>query len=188
MYRIFIIETILPSSRGYVTNFACGDLHFPHIHAIKQNWGLDEPFYMVTHSEGDAYVAGIAQYLLDKGYNVEKVLHLSADEGDEFKTPTTPLTIQLAYDGDWVTGNKRIDNTDKFGFLDSKHLGWRFKHGTTKGAFIFKYSKELENAELTYWQGEIDGKFSAWYSIREETCRAKFANIDGYRIKQQDEK
>lgn len=38
---------------------------------------------MVTHSEGTAYGAEVASYLIDQGYTVETVTHLSADEGDE---------------------------------------------------------------------------------------------------------
>ena len=94
----------------------------------------------------------------------------------------------MAYDGDWVTGNKRIGNTDKFGLLDSEHLTVLEKHGTTKGPSAFKYAKELEKAVLVHWQGEIDGKFSDLYSVKPGTTDAKFVNINGYRIKQQNEK
>ena len=77
---------------------------------------------MVTHSEGSAYGAGVAQYLLDAGYKVTTILHLSSDEGDEFSTPKTPYTLQLSYEGDWVTGNKTIKNVDKVGEIKKRKL------------------------------------------------------------------
>ena len=79
---------------------------------------------MVTHSEGSAYGAGVAQYLLDAGYKVTTILHHSSDEGDEFSTPKTPYTLQLSYEGDWVTGNKTIKNVDKVGEIKKEtYLG-----------------------------------------------------------------
>lgn len=79
---------------------------------------------MVTHSEGSAYGAGVAQYLLDAGYKVTTILHLSSDEGDEFSTPKAPYTLQLSYEGDWVTGNKTIKNVDKVGEIKKEtYLG-----------------------------------------------------------------
>ena len=68
--------------------------------------------------EGSAYGAGIARYLLEKKHEVETIVHLSADEGDEFDTPFGPDTYQLGYSGDWVTGNKEINNVSVFAILD----------------------------------------------------------------------
>ena len=52
-----------------------------------------ETFKFVTHSEGAAYGAGIAQYLIEQGQKVETIVHLSADEGDEFSTPDAQRLI-----------------------------------------------------------------------------------------------
>ena len=93
---------------------------------------------MVTHSEGSAYGAGVAQYLLDAGYKVTTILHLSSDEGDEFSTPKAPYTLQLSYEDDWVTRNKTIKNVDKVGEIKKGNLSWDTVHGTTKNKNIFK--------------------------------------------------
>lgn len=101
-----------------------------------------ETFKMVTHSESSAYGAGVAQYLLDNGYNVQTIVHLSPDEGDEFSTPKSPMTYQLANDGDWVTGNKMISEVDKFGLVNSG-LGAVYVHGQTKTIAIFNPFKQM---------------------------------------------
>ncbi len=115
-------------------------------HQLIEGLGEGEAFQMVTHSEGGAYGAGIARYLIEKGHKVENIIHLSTDEGDEFETPWSPNTYQLSYYGDWVTGNKEIGNggVDYFGVVDRFKSGWdkfQYSHGSTKTASVFK---ELE--------------------------------------------
>ena len=104
---------------------------------------------MVTHSEGGAYGAGIARYLMLKGHKVETIVHLSTDEADEFDTPFGPNTYQLGYKGDWVTGNKETNNVSVFGVVDkfeSKLDKFQFAHGSTKSAGVFKELKALLKA------------------------------------------
>ena len=120
-----------------------------------------ETFKMVTHSEGSAYGAGVAQYLIDQGYKVETVVHLSADEGDEFSTPTAPMTYQLGYDGDWVTGNKRISGINKSGLVNSG-LGWLRVHGSTKNASVFDQVKDLTTVQTQDNIGMVNGEAAAW--------------------------
>ncbi len=107
----------------------------------------DETFKLVTHSEGGAFGAGIARYLIEKGHKVETLLHLSTDEGDEFETPRAPKTYQLSYKGDWVTGNKEIKKgVDVYGVVDrfARRSDQRqYAHGQTKTSEVFKYAKAL---------------------------------------------
>jgi len=109
--------------------------------------GEDETFKLVTHSEGGAYGAGVARYLIEKGHTVESIVHLSTDEGDEFETPNGPDTYQLGYGGDWVTGNKEISKgVDVFGIVDKyekKSDKRKYAHGSTKGSSVFKAVKAL---------------------------------------------
>ena len=133
---------------------------------------------MVTHSEGSAYGAGVAQYLLDAGYKVTTILHLSSDEGDEFSTPKAPYTLQLSYEGDWVTGNKTIKNVDKVGEIKKGNLSWDTVHGTTKNKNIFNAAKDLEKVTLQLNIGEIDGKLSSWYN-QENAKRTNFYSVNG---------
>ncbi len=110
----------------------------------------DETFKLVTHSEGGAYGARVARYLIEKGHTVETVLHLSTDEGDEFETPEEADTYQLSYGGDWVTGNKEISKgVDIIGVVDKyekKSDKNKYAHGSTKGSSVFKSAKALLKA------------------------------------------
>ena len=137
-----------------------------------------ESFKMVTHSEGSAYGAGVAQYLLDAGYKVTTILHLSSDEGDEFSTPKAPYTLQLSYEGDWVTGNKTIKNVDKVGEIKKGNLSWDTVHGTTKNKNIFNAAKDLKKVTLQLNIGEIDGKLSSWYN-QENAKKTNFYSVNG---------
>ncbi|HEX8546332.1 MAG TPA: RHS repeat-associated core domain-containing protein, partial [Cytophagaceae bacterium] len=117
--------------------------------ALIDNMTADEVFNIVTHSEGAAHGAGMAQYLIEKGHTVKTVVHLSADEGDEFTTPDEPETYQMAYEGDWVTGNKKITGSDRYEVINRPDLGWQHVHGTTKSASVFGYVTTMRNQANT---------------------------------------
>ncbi|MET3045668.1 RHS repeat domain-containing protein [Flavobacterium covae] len=125
------------------------DYAVANYHLLIEGLAEGEAFQMVTHSEGGAYGAGIARYLIEKGHKVENVVHLSTDEGDEFETPWGPNTYQLSYYGDWVTGNKEIGNggVDYFGVVDrfkDKSDRISYSHGSTKSASVFKELKAMQ--------------------------------------------
>jgi RHS repeat-associated protein len=126
-------------TRGY--NYAKANLSTITAGYVKSQ----SEFKIVTHSEGAAYGAGIAQALIEEGWKVGTIVHLSADEGDEFSTPKGPTTYQFGYDGDWVTGNKQIEGTDKSGEGNSDALGWDEVHGATKSASVFKKVEDLKS-------------------------------------------
>ncbi|NMD00134.1 MAG: hypothetical protein GYA62_10485 [Bacteroidales bacterium] len=140
-----------------------------------------ETFKMVTHSEGAAYGAGVAQYLIDQGYKVETIVHLSADEGDEFKTPTAPTTYQFGYQGDWVTGNKEISGVDKSGIALRNDLGPMTVHGTTKSASVFNYVQDLITVQTQQNIGMIGSQCATWESQVQGTTSngTTFTNING---------
>ena len=111
-----------------------------HYSDLTYNLGEDEPINIVTHSEGAAYGAGIAQYLINQGIKIKTVLHLSADEGDEFSTPKEPYTIQFSYDKDWITGNHFINGSD-IQIINKMYNGvdgsWQYVHGQTNNRSVF---------------------------------------------------
>ena len=109
-----------------------------------------ETFKLLSHSEGAAYGAGVAQALIDRGYKVETIVHLSADEDDEFSTPKEPMTYQLGYSGDWITGNYEIENVDRYGLAERADLGWKTIHGSTRNASVFKELNDLKTANLEF--------------------------------------
>ncbi len=120
-----------------------------HYEELIADMREDETFKLVTHSEGGAYGAGIAQYLIEMGHTVETILHLSPDEADEFDNPENTTVYQLGYGGDWVTGNKEVSGTDIFGVVDkfsSSSDKFFYSHGSTKGAGVFKEVKAMLKA------------------------------------------
>ena len=156
-----------------------------HINELTSGMQEGEFFNMVTHSEGSAYGAGVAQYLLDAGYKVNTILHLSADEGDEFSTPKAPYTLQLSYQGDWVTGNKIIQNVDKVGEIMKGDLGVTEVHGSTKNKSVFKAASDLKSVQIQDNIGMVDGRSTAWKSQKKGTTpnRTNFYSINGYKLK-----
>lgn len=158
-----------------------------HINELTSNMAKGETFKIVTHSEGSAYGAGVAQYLLDKGYKVSSIVHLSSDEGDEFRTPEGPETYQLVYDGDVLTGNKKIAGVDKFGIVDSG-LGAMYVHGTTRTKGVFKQVQDLKTVRTTKNIGVVNGKTKTWTSQDPSTTKnhTSFVRIDDEIISNQD--
>ena len=111
-----------------------------HYKDIVSNLGKDESISMVTHSQGAAYGAGIIDYLLEKGVRIGIVLHLSAHQGNQFKTPEKPFTIQYSYDKDWVTKNLKIKGSD-VQIINTKwnsdSESWKYAHGQTNTSKVF---------------------------------------------------
>ena len=144
-----------------------------------------EAFNMVTHSEGSAYGAGVAQYLIDQGFKVNCILHLSSDEGDEFSTPIEPYTLQLSYQGDWLTGNKPIKNADKIGIIQKGDLGLDEVHGITKNRRVFRAANDLKTVQTQENIGSKNGRVSTWLTQRKGTTRfgTKFHSINGKVLK-----
>lgn len=53
--------------------------------------------YFISHSEGGAYAAGMADYLYEKGITIGEHILLSPDEGDEFSINPKIPSYQLTY-------------------------------------------------------------------------------------------
>ena len=81
-----------------------------------------ETFKFVSHSEGGAFAAGMAAYLMSKGKSVESMLYLSPDEADEFSTPLGTFSMQSHFENDPVSPSMRLDGVDvymKFSVLEN---------------------------------------------------------------------
>ena len=66
-----------------------------NLETLTKGLKKNETIKFASHSEGGAYSAGMAKFLIEKGYNVEFMLNLSPDEADEFSNPIQPTVIQL---------------------------------------------------------------------------------------------
>ena len=147
-------------------------------------------FYIITHSEGGAYGAGLARVLMAKGWNVHTIVHISADEGNEFSSPAGPLTYQIGYTGrlfdDWVTSNERIrGNIDKWGLVYITDYSAKDElfaiHGSTRNASIFR---PLWDLKTVFLQQVLDSEGRIhWRQAPGSTPNGtKFAQVDGFVI------
>lgn len=119
-----------------------------------------ETFKLVTHSQGGAYGAGIAQYLIEQGYKVETIAHLSTYQPGGFTTPAGPTTYQLGVEGDpldYFGGiNSPVKGVDKYGVLSSQDpfaSSSAYPHGVTKNAGVFNSLQDLKTAESIQFPG-----------------------------------
>ena len=135
-----------------------------NLEQLTSGLGENEVFNMVTHSEGSAYGAGVAQYLIEQGYTVNMILHLSSDEGDEFSTPKEPYTMQLSYQGDWVTNNHPIKNADIVGEVCKGDKAFDEVHGCTKSSSVFKAASDLRTVRLQNNIGMRGNRATSWES------------------------
>ncbi|HMR92300.1 MAG TPA: RHS repeat-associated core domain-containing protein, partial [Chitinophagaceae bacterium] len=93
-----------------------------------------ETFKFISHSEGGAYAAGMAEYLMDRGHRVESMLYLSPDEADEFRSPIGTFTMQAHYEKDWVSPSIRLEGVDvyfNFNYKDGEEVSRGAAHGAT---------------------------------------------------------
>jgi hypothetical protein len=93
-----------------------------------------ETFKFVSHSEGGAYAAGMAAYLITRGQIVESMLYLSPDEADEFTAPVGTFSMQAHYANDWVSPSMRLTGVDvyaNFDYIDGKEVGSMASHGSS---------------------------------------------------------
>lgn len=110
-----------------------------------------ETIKMVTHSQGGAYGAGIAKYLIEQGIAVETVVHLSPHQTQDFETPKEPMTYQMGYEYDPVSlgSGELISGVDKMGTVNRGDLNILQKHGSTRvGQKVWGHLQDLQSA---YW-------------------------------------
>lgn len=144
-------------------------------------------FYIITHSEGGGYGAGLAKFLIKDGWKVDTVIHLSTDEAQDFNTPPQPMTYQLGLEynksGDWLTGNYQIrSGVDKWGIAnDPSKLDWGNVHGYSKNEGVFKYLEDLRTVAIGMYTDQ--GK-TVWKQIPGTTVNnTKFSLVNGIRLK-----
>jgi hypothetical protein len=138
---------------------------------LISNMSTNGTFKIISHSEGGAFAAGIADYLIEKGKTVDKAVYLSTDEADEFSSPSgVGYSIQLAYGSnkryetsnvdisfpvglhfpyDPVVGDHWINGVNKYGVVLREDLSRNFVHPNTAYASkVFDELKDLETVEL----------------------------------------
>jgi hypothetical protein len=173
---------------------------------ITKGLGGQDVFF-VSHSEGGAYAAGMADYLFSKGIKIGEHVLLSPDEGDEFSINPEIKSYQLQYmffsdsisskkwvqglrglkfkkwDSyyavvDWVTNEHTIKGVTKSGISHEQNAGWTGVHGWTNGKSVFDRISDLKEVRSFDVIGEVEGKL---YSGKDQTKTSKgsrFYKID----------
>lgn len=102
---------------------------------ITQNIG-DKKIYLISHSEGCAFAAGVAKYLMEKGVKVGESIMLAADEGDEFNIEGNYPCYQIV--AGWVSNYRELNTLkDKTVFAIDPIVGDHMIKGVNKyGVFI----------------------------------------------------
>lgn len=152
----FVSGSSSPFSSGQSRYSAGYDYAKANIKVLTAELLQGETFKVVTHSQGAAYGAGITQYLIEQGYKVENVLHLSPHQTQDFSTPENPNTLQLGYQYDPVSSgsNQAIQGVDRFGVVNKGELNIMQKHGATSmGSQIWNEIGDLKNASRTFSPG-----------------------------------
>jgi len=117
-----------------------------HFKALKNKLKRSESIKIISHSEGGAFAAGMADFLLSHNCNVEKMLYLSPREGNDFITPPGPFSIQAHYANDPVCFPKRISGVTVYinlRKLEGKKAGLLYAHGGTVRASTLKKVKKV---------------------------------------------
>ena len=173
---------------------------------ITQGLG-NESVYLVSHSEGGAYAAGVADYIHEKGHTIGEHILLSPDEGDEFeinpKIPSYQLLYMFFSDSisnkkwiqgirglkfkkwdsyyaivDWVVNEHKIKGVTKMGIVYYQDTGWTGVHGWTNGNSVFKKVSDLKEVKSFLVQGEHNGAFYSGQDQTKVKNSTKFYRID----------
>ncbi|AMQ01864.1 hypothetical protein AY601_5051 [Pedobacter cryoconitis] len=150
--------------------------------------GMDKTrhsFYIVGHSEGCAYAAGLAKLLLEKGWKVTFIIYLSSFDSGNFDSPQGVRAYQLGYtgkaSGDWATNNNPVHGGVERIAIAYKDFGGLVNdlftmHGDTKGSDVWNALADLRTLMIKTgrdygysWQSQIpqstpNHTVFAWYN------------------------
>jgi hypothetical protein len=129
-----------------------------------------EAFKIISHSEGCAFAAGVAAFLMSYGCVIEKMLYLSPREGDVFINPHDAFAIQVHYCNDPICFPKRISGIAVFINLlklDDKKASLIYAHGgTVKESTIKKVKKILKMLPKDFNSSMIEGHWTITETIK----------------------
>jgi len=131
-----------------------------HFNEIIKGLGGNE-IYLISHSEGGACAAGVAQYLIEKGIKIGESIMLSTDEGDEFSVEGNYPAYQVVagyltkdlisrksiFVIDPVVKDNMIEGVSRYGVYIS-NSGLTTVHGTTIDVKVFDLIKSLKSISI----------------------------------------
>lgn len=175
----------LPETSGLRNKMMASEINRKRLSSLTLGMNKNmHAFYLVGHSEGCAYAAGLAKLLQEKGWKVNFIVYLSSYDSGAFDSPKGIKAYQLGYTakyfGDWATNNNPIHSGVERSAIVYKNWGhaeknssikeeiqrakddFRYTHGSTKGAEVWIHLADLSTLMLrtgrtygTAWQEQI---------------------------------
>jgi RHS repeat-associated protein len=105
-----------------------------HFEELIEGMADGETIKFVSHSEGGAFAAGMADYLSYRGFVIEGMLYLSPDEADEFTHPVGIFSIQSHFENDIISPSMRLEGVNvymNFSTLNGEKVSKGGAHGAT---------------------------------------------------------
>jgi RHS repeat-associated protein len=149
-----------------------------HYYDLIKGMKEGETFKFVSHSEGGAFAAGMASYLMQRGQTVQSMLYMSPDEADEFKSPIGTFSMQAHFDKDPVAPLMRLDGVNvfmQFSTLDGQSVGRLEAHGSSPTSSTIKKMQGIIN-QLGPWVNKI--MIKGKWSVTETKNDVSFKRID----------
>lgn len=177
----------LPEMGALHNKVTSSQMHQRNLNSLTK--GMDKTshaFYIVGHSEGCAYAAGLGKLLKEKGWKVNFIVYLSSYDSGSFSSPQGIIAYQLGYTGkifgDWATNNNPIHSgVERFATVyknfGSEWNNFRMMHGSTKVQEVWIHLTDLRT--LMIRTGKTYG--SKWGSqiARSTPHRTVFAYYNG---------
>lgn len=152
-------------------------------------------FKLVGHSEGAAFAAGIAEYLKnERKKEVDEILYLSPDEGNEFASPVGIHAYQILYASykggevgphypyDPMVGYYMIKNTTICGAVLRSDLDFSLIHGNTAfESVVFSEISDLKKVKTTKW---IDINNKKTFYKQNGGLKTIFLKINNFELEQ----
>ncbi|MET4083088.1 hypothetical protein ABIB40_003057 [Pedobacter sp. UYP30] len=161
----------LPETSGLRNKILAAEINKKRLASLTL--GMDkgkDAFYLVGHSEGCAYAAGLAKLLKEKGWKVNFIVYLSSFDSASFDSPKGIKAYQLGYTGkyggDWATNNNAIHSGIERSAIVYKNWGYtekykslkeewnhfkddlKYAHGSTKGEGVWTDLTDLKTLML----------------------------------------
>jgi len=166
----------------------------------QHNGTLD--FYLIGHSQGCAYAAGIADYLKFQKHNIISMLFLSCHQGDKFSVDSTFNTYQMVYSFwkyepvtyrstvykwrhhvDLFVGDHKVNGATKYGVITRNDLGFMTVHGTSTSSTVFNKIKDLQDVSLVL---NIRSNSTTYYSQSSVNNGTEFYSVDKVHVEAND--
>ncbi|PSK90819.1 hypothetical protein [Taibaiella chishuiensis] len=162
----------LPETSGLRNKVLSSQIHERNLNSLTKDMNKENhAFYLVGHSEGCAYAAGLGRLLKEQGWQVNFIVYLSSYDSGSFSNPQGIKAYQLGYAGktfgDWATNNNPVHSGVEKVAIVYKDFGSQWNnfsrmHGSTKGEEVWIHLSDLRTLTIrtgrtygTKWASQV---------------------------------